>query len=227
MKLRVVLLAGAALLLTGCFDGHYTVGLNNDGSGTVAVELVLDKDLSRDILKDKKGKLDQGASQAPLGKNARSSQRVENGAIVVSQVLDFKSLQEITGGGVNIEVQNLGRSMLGMARSRIRFANTTNQDHHKKAADNVGDRLVEQMFKGHEMRVTMHLPCSVEAAESVSRDGVVYAPTVSKTWFNGSTVEWRVPMAVMIKMDAQGGPHDFVATCWSFSGITPGKSHTG
>jgi hypothetical protein len=224
MNARVFVSVVAALLLSGCFDGHYDIGLKNDGSGTVAVDLVLDTDLSRDVLKEGKGKFQQ-ADQSQLGKNAHSSQRVENGSLIISQRLNFKSLSEITGGNVDIEVSSLGRSTFGVARSRIRFATSRNPgEKGQKQADDVGDQLIDQMFKGHEMRVTMHLPCQVESAEPLRRDGAVYAPTVNKNWFGGATVEWRVPMPVMIKMDSHGGPHDFVATCWSFAGIKPGRS---
>lgn len=227
MNTRVFVSAIAALLLSGCFDGHYDIGLKNDGSGTVAIDLILDKDLSHDILKEGKGKFKQ-ADQSQLGKNAHSSQRVENGSLIISQSLAFKSLSEITGGNVDIEVANLGRSTFGVAHSRIRFATSRSPGAkgQKQAPGDVGDQLIDQMFKGHEMRVTMHLPCQVESAEPLRRDGAVYAPTVHKSWFGGSTVEWRVPMPVMIKMDSHGGPHAFVTTCWSFAGITPGRNRT-
>ncbi len=227
MNARVFVPVVAALLLAGCFDGHYDIGLKNDGSGTVAVDLVLDKDLSRDVLKQGKGKFQQ-ADQSQLGKNAHSSQRVENGSLIISQKLDFKSLSEITGGNVDIEVTKLGRSTFGIARSRIRFAASRNPaaKGHQQAPGDVGDQFIDQIFRGHEMRVAMHLPCQIERAEPLRRDGAIYAPTVHKSWFGGATVEWRVPMPVMIKTDSRGGPRDFVATCWSFAGITPGRSRT-
>jgi hypothetical protein len=228
MMLRAVVLTGVALLLAGCFDARYDLGLNNDGSGTIAVDIVLDKDLSRDIIKDGKGKLDKQANQSQLGKNAKNSQRVENGSIVVNQRLAFKTLSEITGGDVDVEVQNLGRNFVGVSRSRIRLA--TSRNPAKAKADSGGamaDQFVGQMFKGHEMRVTMHLPCAVESADELRHDGAVYAPKVEKSWFSGSTVEWRVPMADILALQAHGGRHDFVATCWSWAGITPGRNRPG
>ena len=227
MKLRALLIGCTALLLTGCFDARYDVGLNNDGSGSIAIEIVLDKDLSRDLLKDGKGKLDKQANQSQLGKNAKTNQRVENGSIVVSQSLAFKSLSDITGGDVDVEVQNLGRSFVGVSRSRIRLATTNNRAKAKHdSGGEMADQFVSQMFKGHEMRVTMHLPCTVESAQELHHNGAVYAAKVDKSWFAGSTVEWRLPMADALALQ-EHGHSDFVATCWSWSGITPGRSRTG
>jgi len=227
MKLRAVVLAGVALVLTGCFDARYDVGLNNDGSGSIAIEIVLDKDLSRDLLKEGKGKLDKQANQSQLGKNAKTSQRVENGSIIVSQHLAFQSLSDITGGDVEIDVQNLGRNFVGVSRSRVRLGTSNNRAKAKRdSGGDMADQFVGQMFKGHEMRVTMHLPCTVESAQDLHHNGAVYPAKIDKSWFGGSTVAWRLPMADALALQ-EHGHSDFVATCWSWSGITPGRSRTG
>lgn len=231
MIARAALLCSAALLLTGCFDGQYDVGLKNDGSGRVAVRIVLDKELSRDILKDGKGKLKQQKLESDLGKNARTSQHVENGQIVIDHSLDFRSLSEVTGGDVEIEVRNAGRTGFGATKSIVRFATSADpaKTHDKKdGGDDYGAEILNQMFKGHEMRVTLHLPCVVENANTIfdPHDKAAYAPKIDKSWFRGSTVEWRLPMAVALAQEIHGGPRFYTATCWSFSGITPGRSRT-
>jgi hypothetical protein len=226
MIARGMLLAGAAVLLTGCFDGHYDLALHNDGSGRIAVDIVIDKDMSRDILKAKHGKLDAEVADGGLGRNAHTTQRVENGSVVIHNELDFRSLAEITGSSVDVEVKPLGRTVLGAQRSLIRFSNSANGAAARKynRDDDVGNQFVRQMFKGHEMTVTMHLPCAVETASSFTIDGERYAPKIDAGWFSGSTVAWRLPMAAAIALEDHGGQHDFSATCWSYAGIKPGHS---
>jgi len=227
MKARFAVVLGTALFLGGCFDGHYDIALNNDGSGTLTMEVVFDKDLSKDILKDKKAKPDKQMMQPSLGKNARSSQRVEDGRVVASQTLAFKTLAEITASDLDIEVQNLGRNLVGVSRSRIRFGTGSNPNGPKEGKpDSFGAGIAAQMFKGHEMRVTMHLPCVVEKAETVKNGDDSYAPKVEKSWFNGSNVEWRVPMSAMLEMAERPHGRDFSVTCWSFKGIPAGHSRT-
>jgi hypothetical protein len=228
MIARVLLLGSAALLLAGCFDGHYDLGLNNDGSGRIAIQIVLDKDLSRDILKEGKGGKDKLKSESDLGKNAHTSQHVENGSIVIDHSLDFKSLAEITGGDVDVEVRSTGHTGFGATRSVVRFATSSSpKKSGKPDADEYGAQIMDQMFKGHEMRVTMHLPCVVENANTIfdPRNKAAYAPTIDKSWFRGSTVEWRLPMAVALTPE-QHSPRNYIATCWSYSGITPGRSQS-
>jgi hypothetical protein len=223
MKTRAFVLASAAVLLTGCFDGHYDLGLKNDGSGRLAVEIVLDKDLSRDILKENKGKLSPELDHSSLGKNARKSQRIENGAIVIAETLDFRSLPEVSGGNVDIEVKALGRTILGAARSQDRFAATAHPaGGPKNDRSDFGRQLVDQVFKGHTFTLTMRLPCVVEGASTVVADGVSYSPKIDKGWFRGSTVAWSMPMSAAF--GSEGTARDFTATCWSYAGITPGRS---
>jgi len=226
MKTRFAVVLGTGLLLGGCFDAHYDVALNNDGSGTLVIDVVLDKALSRDILKEGKGKLGQEMPVKSLGKNAVESQRVENGSIVIRQSLAFKTLSDITAPGVDIEVQDLGRNLVGVDRSRIRFGTGHDPAVPKNDKNSAfASALAAQMFKGHEMRVTMHLPCVVENAESMKSDDAVYAPKVETSWFHGSKVEWRLPMSAMMELSRQ--QQDFAVTCWSFKGIPAGRSGTG
>jgi len=223
MKTRFAVVLGTGLLLGGCFDAHYDVALNNDGSGTLVIDVVIDKALSQDILKEGKGKPGGEMPVKSLGKNAVESQRVENGSIVIRQSLAFKTLSDITASDVDVEVQDLGRNLVGVDRSRIRFGTGHNPVAPKgdKNSD-FTSALAAQMFKGHEMRLTMHLPCVVERAETVKNGEALYAPKVEKSWFHGSSVEWRLPMSAMMELSRQ--QQDFAVTCWSFKGIPAGRS---
>jgi hypothetical protein len=224
MHLRPIVLACAAFLLAGCFDARYDLTLHNDGSGKVSVDLVLDRDLSRNIQRQNGGAPEQ-LKTSPLGRNARASQRFDNGSLVMRQALDFRSLAEVTGGDITIEVQDIGRSYFGVKRNRIRFAVSHRPTDAPRSDSNamIG-QIITRMFEGHELRLAMHLPCTVESADSLTIDGKAYPAKISATVFGPSTVEWHVPMTAVMAMQSQTFPHDFVATCWSFKGITPSRN---
>jgi|WetSurMetagenome_2_1015567.scaffolds.fasta_scaffold31870_3 hypothetical protein len=225
MKARFAVLLGAGLLLGGCFDAHYDIALNNDGSGSIVMDVLLDKDVSRDILQ-KNGKPDfKTEKKGGLGKNAVERRRVENGRIVISQSLAFKTMTEISASDVDLEVRDLGRTLYGMERTLIRFGagdngGRRNTDKH----DPFAAGFAAQIFKGHEMRVSMHLPCTVESANTLSYEDASYVPKVEKSWFHGSSVEWKLPMVAMMAMSEAGGT-SFTVTCKSFRGIKPGRSN--
>jgi hypothetical protein len=226
MKARFAVLLAAGLLLGGCFDAHYDIALDNDGSGSIAMDVLLDKDISRDILKNGKPGLTT-ERKGGLGRNAVERRRVENGRIVISQTLAFKTLSEISASDVDLEVRDLGRTFYGMDRSLIRFSagdngGRRNQDGH----DAFAAGFAAQMFKGHEMRVVMHLPCTVEMANTPAYEDARFVPKVEKSWFHGSSVEWKLPMAAMMAMSEDGGT-SFTVTCKSFRGIPAGRSGAG
>lgn len=222
---KCLLLGVTSLVLAGCFDARYDVNLNNDGSGRVAVDVVLDKEISQDMLKRNAKGMDFQPDGSQLGKSAQTERRVENGQIIVRQTLDFKTPAEINAREVNLTIDDLGRSILGVARSRIRLSTGKHPTGPKDINDRtVGDKIVTEMFKGHEIRVTMHLPCTVENARELMRDKSVFAPTVKKSWFGTSTVTWRMPLAEYLILQNRRERDVFEAICWSWAGIKPGRS---
>jgi hypothetical protein len=228
MRLQLLPLAGAALLLTGCFDGRYDLTLRNDGAGTLRLDVLLDKDISKEILKaenGKPGKIGDVEKQALLGKNAKSSRLVENGRVGMRQELAFKKLSEVTSDDLDIEVQDFGRNLLGVVHSRVRFGTGRNpsakpQEKQEPAAD----AMAAKMLASYSIRVTMHLPCVIDNATSLKNGDTVYAPKIEKSFWNGSTVSWEVPMPAMLAFSKKPKDNDFAATCWSFMGIPAARS---
>lgn len=213
--ISIAVVFASAVLLAGCFDLQFDLTLHNDGSGTMVAKTTLNKEMSAMAAKDKDKP--SGSLLAKNNKNVRQTAKNENGIVSMEETVEFKRLSDIALEGDGLEVTDLGRSIFGVDRTRIRW----DLGADKKDKDREGGDMAAQVFAGHYLTVNMQLPCNVETAAALSLDGKQIVPVVKKSLLNGSTVQWRIPLEQLF---AGGSNAQIDVTCWSWYGIPAGKT---
>ncbi len=220
-----VIFAASAFILSGCFDVQYDVTLHNDGSGTISTKIVYDKEMS--AYASQKGNTPQTESKILRnGKPVPRTSKMRDGLLIEEQIVDFARLSDLTLPGNGVEVADLGRSILGVDTSRVHvnFGKPQSGSASKRDEESPGaKKMIAQIMDGHYLTVTMHLPCTVEKANTLSMMGTTITPVVEKSWLHGSTVKWQIPMALVFTSSNKDAPQ-FDVVCWSWMGIPAGKS---
>jgi hypothetical protein len=217
--------AASAFILGGCFDVQYDVTLHNDGSGTISTKIVYDKEMS--AYASQKGNTPQSESDVLRnGKPVPRVSKMRDGRLTEEQIVDFVRLSDLTMPGNAVEVTDLGRSILGVDRSRVQVnfgkpQNRTAAKHDEESPE--AKKMIAEIMNGHYLTVTLHLPCNVENANTLKMAGTVIVPDVEKSMFHGSTVKWQIPMATVFTSSNKDAPR-FDVVCWSWMGIPAGKS---
>jgi hypothetical protein len=207
--LRFALLALAACSLCACFDLDQKMAISRDGSGSYEIAIAAEGAIGDAIKSDKdKDKM--------LGPNkGRVTTEVRNGKVVRTAHVDFRSLSDLALHDEEASLTVLGRSWFGFGPQQVRlrrvFKIGAARAGQGAKSDDSGKAALAAVFGGHTYTFSLTLPGSVDRIAQVKVNGVEIKPDVNGDFYNGHTIVWRMPLALLMESDKLTFEADFSA----------------
>jgi hypothetical protein len=211
--LRIALLAVTACALTACFDLDQKIAIGRDGSGSYQVSLAAEGALG-DAMKNDKSKKSGDMLDSD---KAVVTTEFRNGKVVKTARVDFKSLSELPLHDEEASLTVLDRGWFGFGPAHVRFRRTFMIGSARAArggdsgTDEAGKAAVAAIFGGHTYSFSVTLPGSIERIAPVKINGVEIKPEVSGDSYNGHTIVWRMPLAMLMEANKLTFETDFSA----------------
>lgn len=215
---RVVWLALAALLLTGCFDLSTRLALNSDGSGSIAVRVIYSPETTALIMA-------AGKPPPPTSNpnpNVKREFTIQEGQAVQTETTTFNALEELSFPDQHVSVARIGTTYMGAKRDRIMWTLFMKGGGQGQGAP------PPALFAGRVFEVAMDLPCNVEAAADATFPTTIIKPGTGSI-FTGSSgsVSWKAPLPVLMTLPPGMHTITFQAECWSWVGVKSGVTRIG
>lgn len=196
-----VVLAVAAIGLSGCFDLDQSVALNRDGSGQYRLSIA-----ARGVMGDA---LKSGKSDVHFGhnNNVHTHTVIAGGKVIQTSSVDFKQLSDLELSNESIAIKVRGHDLFGLGSThavfrRVFLVDDARRAHARDDDSSAGEAVIASMFGDHTYVFSVHLPGSIDWIAPVWAGDVEVKPEVTGDYFSGHTIVWRMPLTSLIESKA-------------------------
>lgn len=177
---RALVLGGAALTLSACFDIDHSVRIDGSGGGDIRIAIITDPLLAEEA----------EFENILTTEDTVVREYVEDGQFIREETLSFDSIEEVTLADSGMSVVETSATLWGWGPTSARFEQTfVNADDD--AVDELG--ILDTVFEDNFYTFSVSLPGWVRSADAVDINGEVFEPVRS-----GGTATWTIPMARML-----------------------------
>lgn len=198
-RVRIIVLIGCALTLSGCFDLTQKLSIGRDGSGRYQIAITANGFLG-EALKD-----NRSALHLKLNK-VKTHTVATDGKVTQTAIIDFKSLSDLKLSDESLSLTNHGASWFGLGPSHVTFRRTFLVDRARRentprqgADDKFGTELAQTMFGDHVYIFSVSVPGSVDRANTLHVGHTTIQPHVTASGMTAHTVTWRMPLYTMLQ----------------------------